>query len=74
MSAEELEVFPPEDQAGVDAWLESKGRTLETTEAESDAEIEEAAPVDESPETERRTETVPGSKSRSRLRGYDDSR
>ncbi len=52
MSAEELEVLPPEDQAGVDAWLESKGRTLETTEVEGDAEIEEAAPVDESPETE----------------------
>jgi myosin heavy subunit len=52
MSAEELEVLPPEDQAGVDEWLESKGRTLETTEVEDDAEIEEAAPVDESPETE----------------------
>ncbi len=52
MSAEELEVLPPEDQAGVDEWLESKGRTLEATEVEDDAEIEEAAPVDESPETE----------------------
>ena len=52
MSAEELEVLPPEDQAGVDEWLESKGRTLETTEVEDHAEIEEAAPVDESPETE----------------------
>jgi len=52
MSAEELEVLPPEDQAGVDAWLESKGRTLEATEIEENAEIEEAAPVDESPETE----------------------
>ena len=52
MSAEQLEVLPPEDQAGVDEWLESKGRTLEATEVEDDAEIEEAAPVDESPETE----------------------
>ena len=52
MSAEELEVLPPDDQAGVDEWLESKGRTLEATEVEDDAEIEEAAPVDESPETE----------------------
>ena len=41
MSAEELEVLPPEDQAGVDEWLESKGRTLEATEVEDDAEIED---------------------------------
>ena len=58
MSAEELEVLPPEDQAGVDAWLESKGRGAETTEADDSGEIEEAPKVDDPAEVEAETETA----------------
>ena len=43
---EDLETLPPEDQAGVNEWLESKGRSIETD------EVENTAPVDEAPETE----------------------
>jgi len=56
--SEELETLPPEDQAGVDAWLESKGRGAETTEAEDSAEIEEAPEVDDPAEVEAETETA----------------
>ena len=56
--SEELETLPPEDQAGVDAWLESKGRGAETTEAEDSAEIEEAPEVDDPAEVEAGTETA----------------
>ena len=43
---EDLETLPPEDQAGVNEWLESKGRSIETD------EVENTAPMDEAPETE----------------------
>ena len=56
--SEELETLPPEDQAGVDAWLESKGRGAETTEVEDSAEIEEAPEVDDPAEVEAGTETA----------------
>ena len=56
--SEELETLPPEDQAGVDAWLESKGRGDETTEAEDSAEIEEASEVDDPAEVEAEAETA----------------
>jgi myosin heavy subunit len=49
---EDLETLPPEDQAGVNEWLESKGRSIETDEVEDTADVEDTAPVDESPETE----------------------